>query len=201
MESIYAHIARKPFKKPNIPGISDKDAQKQIETFGRILDQTDHHNLLEIGFLSEEWLAEDDGLLQARLLRKLGTGERVGMNQIVCVHKPDTTAYKLGVTTLCSVTRNGQLYIGVRYLPGDPRAIIVRGNACGNLLSGAIAALLLPEISKLGIPASIVLPRDWFQSGRYLDLTVKEGSKTSVILGISVDRGNDYERVSFTLVN
>lgn len=201
IESIYAHIARKPFKKPNIPGLSDKDAQMQIETFGRVLDQTDRHNLLQIGFLSEEWLVEDDGLLQARLMRKLGTGERVGMNQIVCVHKAAAATYKLGVSTLSIVNRNNQLYIGVRYLPGDPRAVIVKGNACGNLLSGTTAALLLPEISKLGIPASIVLPRDWFQAGRYLDITVKEGSKASAILGMSVDMGNDYERVSFTLVS
>lgn len=200
LESIYAHISRKPFKRPSIPGISDKDAQKQIETFGRVLDQTDHHNLLEIGFLSEDWLIEDDGLLQARLLRKLSTGERVGMNQIVCVHTGDAKTYKVGVTTLSSVTRNGQLYIGVRYLPGDPRPIVARGNACGSLLSGATAALVLPEIAKLKIPASIVLPRDWFQAGRYLDLAVKEDAKMTVILGISVDRGNDYERVSFTPV-
>ena len=83
LENIYAHISRKPFKTPNIAGIADKEAQKQIETFGRVLDQTDRHNLLELGFLSEEWLVDEDGLLQARLLRKLNTGERLGMNQII----------------------------------------------------------------------------------------------------------------------
>ena len=99
IENIYAHIARKPFKQPSSAGIADKEAQKQIETFGRVLDETDRHNLSQLGFLAEEWLVEEDGLLHARLLRKTTAGERLGLNQIVCVHKPDATTYKLGVTT------------------------------------------------------------------------------------------------------
>ena len=197
LENIYAHISRKPFKAPNIVGIADKEIQKQIETFGRVLDQTDRHNLLEVGFLSEPWLVEDDGLLQGRLLRKLNTGERLGMNQIVCVHNPDTKAYKVGMISLVSVARSGQLYIGVRYLPGSPQAMIMRGTSWGNLVSGAAAALMLPEMPRLRIPASIVLPRDWFQAGRRIDLTLKDNQKLSVILGFSVDKGNDFERVSF----
>ena len=82
-----------------------------------------------------------------------------------------------------------------------PQAVIVRGNARGNLLSGAAAALMLPEMPNLRIPASIIIPRDWFQTGRYLDITSKENQKLSVMLGISVDKGNDFERVSFTPVN
>ena len=142
LESIYAHISRKPFKKPNIPGLSDKDAQKQIETFGRVLDQTDHHNLLEIGFLSEDWLVEDDGLLQARLLRKLGTGERVGMNQIVCVH-----------TGGCKNLQSGRYHIKQR----DAQRTALRRGA---LSAGRPARQLLP----VATPAATcfrALPRHW----------------------------------------
>jgi hypothetical protein len=200
LENIYAHISRKPFKPPSIAGIADMEAQKQIETFGRVLDQTDRHNLLELGFVSEEWLAEEDGLLQARLLRKLNTGERLGMNQLICVYKPDATTYKVGATTLVNVTRSGQLYIGVRYLPGNPQAVIAYGTACGNLLTGTAAVLVLPEMTNLRIPASILIPRDWFQTGRILEVSMKRNQKLKITLGISVDKGNDYERVSFTPV-
>jgi len=199
LESIYAHIARKPFKPPRAMGIEDKEVQRQIETFGRVLDHTDRHNLLELGFLAEEWLAEDDGLLHARLLRKFKAGERLGLNQIVSIQKPGATSYKLGVVTAVNVTRSGQLYIGVRYLPGSPQAVIARGSASGNLISGAAAALVLPEMSNLRIPASVVLPRDWFQAGRHLDLAISETKKQAVTLGISVEKGGDFERVSFTL--
>jgi hypothetical protein len=199
LESIYAHIARKPFKRPSTAGIADKEAQKQIETFGRVLDETDRHNLAELGFLAEQWLVEEDGLMHARLLRKTTAGERLGVNQLICVHKPDAPGYKVGVTTLVSVTRSGQLYIGVRYLPGNPQAVIARGSASANLLSGGTAALILPEMKNLHIPASLLLPRDWFGAGRLLELALPENPKQSIVLGISVEKGNDYERVSFTL--
>ena len=199
IESIYAHIARKPFKPPRTMGIEDKEVQRQIETFGRVLDQTDRHNLLELGSLAEEWLAENDGLLHARLLRKFKGGERLGLNQIVSVQKQGASEYKLGVVTAVNVTRSGQLYIGVRYLPGNPQAVIARGSASGNLISGAAAALVLPELSKLRIPASVVLPRDWFQAGRHLDLSISDTKKQAVTLGISVEKGSDFERVSFAL--
>ncbi|HLP98386.1 MAG TPA: hypothetical protein VK149_08070 [Sideroxyarcus sp.] len=198
LEKIYAHIAGKPFKTPASGGIADKEKQKQIETFGRVLDETDHHKISQLGFLAEEWLVEEDGLLHGRLLRKTTFGERLGLNQIVCVHKPEAATYRVGVTTLVSVSRSGQLYIGVRYLPGLPQAVIARGSASGNLASGATAALLLPEMANLRIPASLILPRDWFHAGRQIELALPENKKQNVALGISVEKGADYERVSFT---
>lgn len=198
LENVYAHIAGKPFRPPTSASIADKEAQRQIETFGRVLDSTDHHNLERLGFLAEDWLIEEDGLLHGRLLRKGTGGCRLGLNQIVCVHKPAEKTYRVGVTTVVSVTRSGQLYINVRYLPGLPQAAIVRGSSLNNLQSGAAAALLLPEMPKLRIPASILLPRDWFQVGRVLDLTPNEGTKVVLTLAISVEKGNDYERVGFT---
>ncbi len=201
LETIYAHIARKPFKPPNTSSISDKEVQRQIETFGRVLDKTDRHNLLELGFLAEEWLVEDNGLLHARLLRKFNAGERLGLNQLVSIQKPGASDSKLGVVTAVSVARTGQLYAGVRYLPGNPQAVIARGKPCGNLVSGAAAALVLPELPGLRIPVSIVLPRDWFQPGRQIEIALRENVKQNVTLGISVEKGGDFERASFTLNN
>jgi len=199
LESIYAHIAHKPFKFPGSVSISEKEAHKQIETFGRLLDDTDRHNLAHLGFLDDEWTVEDDGLLNARLLRKTASHERLGLNQLVCVHKQDAKNFKLGVVTLLNVTRGGQLYIGLRYLPGNPQAVIISGSASGNILSGAAAALLLPEMPNLRIPASLVIPRDWFSTGRRLELDLPQHRNQSVTLGISVDKGNDFERVSFSV--
>jgi hypothetical protein len=199
LENIYAHIARKPFRPPTASSFADIEKQKQIETFGRVLDQTDQDNLAQLGFLAEQWLVEEDGLLHARLLRKATSGERLGLNQIVLVHNPDSGNNKLGVVTMTSICRSGQLYIGVRYLPGSPQAVIVKGGASDNLFSGSAAALVLPEMAKLRIPASIVIPRDWFQTGRNLDFTLRDRPQENVTLGISVEKGNDFERVSCTL--
>jgi hypothetical protein len=199
IENIYAHIARKPFKQPNVAGIADKEEEHQIETFGRVLDATDRLNLTQLGFLAEDWLIEDDGLISGRLLRKSISGERLGLSQILGAHEPNASLYKIGVVTYVSVARTGQLYIRVRYLPGNAQTVVARALAKGNLPSGATPALMLPEMGNLNIPASLIVPRDWFQAGRVLELDLSDGAKLSVMLGISVEKGNDFERVSFTL--
>lgn len=199
LDNIYAHMTGRAFKKPSSSMLVEKEAQKQVEAFGRVLDESDRRNLAELGFLTNDWLVEQDGLTSGRLLRKTASSERLGLNQVLCVHKADTANYKIGVTTLVSVTRNGQLYIGARYLPGSPQGVVVRGSPSGSLLSGATAAVMLPEMTNLRIPASLLIPRDWFQTGRILELTLPDSRKQSVALGISVEKGNDYERVSFTV--
>lgn len=201
IEQTYAQIARKPFKPVKDSAKSNQDAQRQIETFGRVLDETGQHAFKELGFVPEEWLVEEDSLIRAHLLRKTSVGERLANQQLVSVFAPNSTAYKLGFTTLVNVTRSGQLYIGLRYLPGQPQAVIVRGNADNELLqSGSAPALLLPAMEKLNIPASLVLPREWFKAGRTLEISLPDLSKQSVTLGFSVEKGSDFERVSFSPV-
>ena len=199
VEQIYAQIARKPFKPVKDTAKASQDAQRQIETFGRVLDDTGQHVYKELGFVPEEWLVEEDSLMRAHLLRKATVGERLANQQLVSVFAPNSTAHKLGFTTLVNVTRSGHLYIGLRYLPGQPQAVIVRGNADSELLqSGSAPALLLPAMEKLNIPASLVLPREWFKAGRTLDISLPDSGKQSVALGFSVEKGIDFERVSFT---
>jgi hypothetical protein len=201
VDQIYAQIARKPFKPVKDTAKASQDAQRQIETFGRVLDDTGQHAYKELGFVPEEWLVEEDSLIRAHLLRKGSVGERLANQQLVSVFAPNSTAHKLGFTTLVNVTRTGHLYIGLRYLPGQPQAVIVRGNADSELLqSGSAPALLLPAIEKLNIPASLVLPREWFKAGRVLEISLPDLSKQNVTLGFSVEKGSDFERVSFTPV-
>lgn len=198
MEHIYARIAGKPFKPIKDASKSLQDAQRQIETFGRVLDDTGRHALKELGFVPEEWHIEEDTLLRARLLRQANVGKRLAPQQLLSVCAPDGTLQKIGVTTLTHVTRTGHLYIGLRYLPGQAQAVIVRGNPVGELLqSGQAPALILPAMEKLGIPASLVLPREWFKPGRTLEISLPNRNTQNVTLGFSVEKGNDFERVSF----
>jgi cyclic-di-GMP-binding protein len=65
---------------------------------------------------------------------------------------------------------------------------------------GAVPALLLPAVDKLKIPASLVIPRNLFKAGRRLEVTATDGKSWGAEMGISVERGLDYERISFTAV-
>lgn len=198
LEKIYAQIALKPFKPVKESSKADKIAQRQSETFGRVVDESGKHESLELGFAPEEWLIEDDGLLRGHLLRLHATGERLGAKQILSVFPPHTTQHKVAVIDFVRATQHGHLYIGVHYLPGQPQALVAHGiSGHENLQSGSAAALMLPAVEKLHIPASLILPRDWFHAGRVLQLILPDNSKQSVSLGFSVLKGSDFERVSF----
>ncbi|GAB1233468.1 hypothetical protein [Ferrigenium sp. UT5] len=200
LEKIYGQIAQKPFKPVKDLSKAVRDAQLQIATFGRELDQTGQHKLQKLGFAPEEWQAESNGLLQARLLRLHRAGDRIAPRQIVLVFPPDSDDYRAGMVAQIEVTQGGLLYLVVHYLPGKPQAMVAQATATDQplLQSSSAPALRLPALDQLHIPASLVLPRNWFVSGRELELTAVDRSRHPVTLGISVETGSDYQRVSFS---
>ncbi|MFA5371305.1 MAG: hypothetical protein WC298_04955 [Sideroxydans sp.] len=202
LEKIYGQIAQKPFKPVKDVSKAVRDAQQQIATFGRVLDETGQHNLQELGFVPEEWQVESDGLIHGRLLRLHPSGARLAPRQIVTVFTPEGDGYKAGMVQQLEVTQGGLLYLVVHYFPGKPQAVIAQAVATEQALlqSGSAPALLLPALDKLHIPASLILPRGWFLTGREMELTAPDRSKHKIALGIRVETGSDYERISFKLL-
>jgi len=200
LEKSYGQIAQKPFKPIKDVSKAVRDAQQQIATFGRVLDQTGQHKLEELGFVPEEWQVESNGLIYGRLLRLHHSGARLAPRQIVTVFVPEgDDGYKAGRVRQLEVTQDGLLYLVVHYLPGKPQAVIAQAGATEQplLQSGSTPALLLPALDDLHIPVSLILPRGWFLPGREIELTAPDRSKRKIALGISVESGSDYERVSF----
>jgi hypothetical protein len=106
----------------------------------------------------------------------------------------------LGTTAWANVTRAGQLQIGVRYMPGSAEAVSIRATGVNMTVPEKyVPAFLLPAVAALNAPASLVIPRDWFQPDRVVEILHQNGEKENVKMGFSVERGIDYERVSFTL--
>jgi len=87
----------------------------------------------------------------------------------------------------------------VRYLPGLPQAIAMR--AAGTNISTSekyVAALLLPAVPALKTPASLIAPRDWFKPDRIVEIIQVDKVKLNVKMEFSVEKGSDYERISFS---
>lgn len=202
LEKSYGQLAQKPFKPVKDVSKAIRDAQQQIATFGRILDETGQHKLQELGFVPEEWQVESNGLIQGRLLRLHPSGERLAPRQIVTVFTPQGNGQRAASARQLEVTQGGLLYLVVHYLPGEPQAVIAQAAATERALlqSGSTPALLLPALDDLRIPASLILPRGWFSPGREMELTAPDRSKRKIMLGISVETGSDYERVGFKLL-
>ncbi len=199
IEGIYAHIAHKPFKQPGKEAGSDSLARKQIAAFGRVLSDTNRHDIAKLGFALETWQIENESILGARLLREGNQGERIGAHQLVAVKPNDANAFMLGKTSWVVVTRSGQLRAGIQYMPGIAQPISAKGKGINTALSDkAVAALYLPEVPALKTPPSLIVPRDFFRPDRLIDIIHLDDRVQTVKLGFSVDKGSDFERVSFT---
>jgi len=200
MDGCFAYIANKPFKQPSKSSALDTLSRKQIMAFGHVLTDTEQrHDLSGLGFVRETWLLENENIFGARLLREGGAAERIGLNQLVALRPDDADIFMLGTVRWISVTRSGQLQVGVRYLPGVPQAIAMKATGINLTVSSQfVAALLLPEVPALKSPASLIIPRDWYKPDRVVEIVQADKGKFQARMGISVEKGLDYERVSFT---
>ena len=190
-ENIYALLSGKAFRQA---AATNSMVQQQTEAFGRVRQgsATQSGSVLPL----EDWHLENRSILGAKLLRVGTLGERLNNNQLVALRIGDAETFMLGATSWLSVTRTGQLCIGVRYLPGTIQAIVLR-SADANM---AAAGFLLQAVPALKTPPSLIIPNNWFEPGRILEFQHQNGEKQQAKMGFSVERGIDYERVSFTLV-
>ncbi len=201
MEGVYAHLTGRPFKQPRRDAGVDSIARRQIEAFGRVLQDAHNKELLEMGFPLETWQFENESISGARLRRMDTLGGRFSCNQLIAIRPSDAETFMLGATSWTNVTRTGQLQIGVRYLPGLIEAVNIKATGVNLTVSEKyMPAFLLQAVPALKNQASLVIPREWFQPDRVIEVLHQNGEKQDAKLGFSVERGIDYERVSFTLV-
>lgn len=189
LEDIYAHLSQKGGK----PSRLNKLAIVQIETMGYVPDV----DRTEIDHPLESWLIENENIIGARITRTSPTGKRFKCNQLIALRSAKSFSFMLGVVAWMQVTRQGQLQMGIKYLPGQPMS--VRISAAGiNLARTEGLAFLMPALPSVKTPASLILPRGWFQPGLALELRQPNDDFMVLQLGFSVERGFDFERVSFT---
>lgn len=188
---IYAYIGNKPYKSSSATPDADAAATKQIATVGHTFSESKLPDIEQL----DSWTIENESILGARLLRENKDGERIGNNQLIALRTKEAKAFMLGTVSWRSVTRSGQLRMGVQYLPGVAQAVTLKTTDTG---SQQIPALLLPAMPTLKIPGSLILPRNVFQANLVCELVQPNSEKFNLKMGFSVSSGVDFERVSFT---
>jgi len=191
-EGIYAHLSGKPLQQ-SAPDV-DSLGRKHTAPSARDHEQKQ----LKMGHPLESWHMENESIMGARLIRADAIGGRLMCKQLIALRPSDALSFILGVTAWANVTRQGRLEIGIKYLPGRPEPLRIRASGI-NPVGKYAPAFLLPALPSLNIPASLIIPRDWFQNGRVVELLTPDGQTSMARLGFSVERGLDYERVSFSL--
>lgn len=200
-EHIYAHLFGKAFKQAVQSAAANSMVHKQIEAYGRVLQDTPDKTRIETEFPLETWHLENESILGAELTRVGTPGGRLSHHQLVALRPGDAKTFILAITTWASVMRTGQLRIGVRYLPGTVHAVGLRTTDASMAAADRSApGFLLQAVPALKTPPSLIIPRNWFRPGRVVEILHQNAEIQKVTIGFSVERGIDYERVSFTLV-
>lgn len=201
IEGIFAHLSGKPYNPDAMIQSVDGLAYRQIETLGHALHHTSDNELLEMSYPLENWQFEEESIAGACLTRCDNVGSRLSHRQLIALRPGNAKKFILGSTTRVSVTQQGKLQIGVKYLPGQVEALLIKAPGINTSARQVhTPALLLQAMPVIGTPASMVIPRNWFQAGRVIEGEYQDGKKFKVRLGFSVESGLDYERVSFTPV-
>lgn len=199
LEGIYSQVAGRTFSAQSHSNQA-RQARQAFEILGHARPNPTHKTQTAIGYPLENWQIDNESTMGARLTRGEAGGGRLNGKHLIAVRPSDAQTFMLGCTAWAVVNRQGKLEIGVRYLPGIPEAISINSTGINPLnTETSAAALLLPALPSLKTPASLIVPPGWFQPKRVIEIFQIDGEMIRVQLGFSVERGMNYERVSFTI--
>jgi hypothetical protein len=158
------------------------------------------HGASRIGlYATERWTALDQAPTGFRLERR-GHGARYSQHQLIALRPDDAAPYLLCQVCWLMETEDGALNMGLQTLPGVPHALAIRPGGANTGGSKAYArAFILPANSAIGEVSSLVLPGGWHQSDRTLEI-FSDGHATVRLVDL-LERGVDFDRVSFELLN
>jgi hypothetical protein len=187
------------FKQPGEAKELTAAQRDQIAAFGRVSTRDDDDYSVVHGYLLEHWQIQDESTQGLKLVRRAGNpGKRYTHGQLIGVRPADSKSFMLGQVRWLMQNDAGDLYCGVRLLPGLPAATAVRATGLNVFNAKYVQALSLTGVPSLNSPPCLVLPAGWFKPRRVVEVYVEDHVK--VLLTEVVDRGNDYERCSYEMV-
>ena len=187
------------FKQPGEQKELTAAQRDQIAQFGRVSTREDDDYSVVHGFVLEEWQLIDESSQGLRMRRRSeGPGKRYTHGQLVGVRLADVKNFMLGQVRWLVQNNEGALFAGIRLLPGLPAASAVRPVGLNVQDPKYVQALSLTAVPALNAPPTLVLAAGWFKPKRVVEVFV-EGHVKVRLLEL-LDRGTDYERVSYEMV-
>jgi len=198
--NIHSLLNGKLSQQPVASAKDNSEARKQIETFGRVLQESPAQKPANVATALEDWRVDNENIQGAQLTRESTAGCQLSRRQLVASRREDAETIVLGVVAWLKVMRSGQLRIGLRYLPGSVEPVSI--NATGSdktELSSAAVAFLLHAVPELNIQPSLIVPHAWFKPDRQIEMVNGKGEKQNLKMGFCVEHGSDFDRISFKI--
>jgi hypothetical protein len=197
--AIHYYVSGHVFKQPGEAKELTSAQRDQIAAFGHVSTREQEDYSVVHGYLLEQWQIEDESSQGLKMVRRAGnTGKRYTLGQLIGVRPADSKSYFLGQIRWLMQNDAGDLYAGVRLLPGLPAATAVRPTGLNVAGAKYVQALSLTAVSALNAPPALVLPTGWFKPKRVVEVYVE--GHVRVRLTELIDRGSDHERCAYEMV-
>ncbi|HTJ96955.1 MAG TPA: hypothetical protein VL381_05755 [Rhodocyclaceae bacterium] len=189
-------LGDRPFQLPGDADMSKlRREREQLATLGKSVEPVKRAEALPPTD-SENWQVLDESASGMRLLRTSGnTKTRIAVGMLLTLQVTGTQNPLLASVRWAVVRGNG-VEIGVQMIPGQPEALAVAAKIAGAKNMSYERALLLPAIAALKETSTLIIPQGWFEPGRIVEL--HDGKTQNIRLGQPLERGRDFDRVTFS---
>jgi hypothetical protein len=189
----------KMFRQPGHATELTRRERDEIATFGHTSTRLEEEFIAAGGFATEDWLLQEESLSGLRIVRPaISAGARAdgryAHTQLIAVRPADARNFLVGAVRWLKSEENGDLHVGVRIVPGVPKAVAVRPTGINAQSQKFVPALYCPALPALATPASLVLPLGWYRPKRVLEVYID--ASELLLLSSVIERGSDFERVA-----
>lgn len=201
LPAIHYYVSGRVFRQPGEAKELTAQQRAEMEAFGRLRTSAEDDYSVVHGFLLEHWKVEDETAQGLRMLRGAGNpGHRHSHGRLVGVKPGDSKNFLLGQFRWLMQNDAGDIYAGVRLLPGLPAATAVRATGLNVKDAQWVQALSLTAVAAVNAPPSLVLPTGWFKPKRVVEVFIEGQGALRVRLNEMIERGTDYERAAYEVV-
>ena len=197
---IHYFISDRAFRQPRTSDGLTHQEQAELATLGRVSTRGDEKYVTLKGFALELWQLVDQSPQGLKMVRKADTpGRRFAHGQLLAVRPADEKSFHLAQVRWLMNSEQGDLYAGLRLMPGLPAAIAVRLAGVNAANEKYVPGLLLTGVAELNAPPSLILPAGWYKPKRVIDVYVESAQR--VRLDEVLERGSDFERVAYAALD
>lgn len=185
---------RKAFHAPSRSDSALRREREEFETFGNHSHRTGAADKGAV--LIENWRVLDQSAAGLRIVRPLKEGARIGAGLVIAAKTADGQRFVLGNVRWVLRDPDVSLIAGIQLFPGEVRPVAIRVLDSTGTRSVWRQGFLLPELTVLQQPASVVLPAGTFRIDRSIEVMVDQELQTLKLLRV-LDRGIEFERCVF----
>ena len=197
--AVHYHLSgRQPFRAPSRDDATLRREREEFETFGdrshrvEAVSKEDNSHI-ENWQVMDDWRLLNESVAGLCITRPLREGVRVGAGLLIAVKTGDSQRFTLGNVRWALREEDQSLAAGLQLFSGEARPVAVRTVESAETRGPWLQGFLLPEITAVLEPASVVVPAGTFRLDRSIEVMVDQQLRVLKLFRV-LDRGIEFER-------